>query len=291
MISTLGPDFLCIGMQKAGTGWLYDQLQFHPDFWMPPVKEFHYFDRAFPDTKLAALIPEARISPDRVARKRERKQMRALDERDFAFFADSEACCGREHDLTRYAGLFRHKGSLISGDVTPAYSTLAAEVVKRIATFFPSMKVILLLRDPVARAWSQISMTWRRGKFPDEIMRDPARFRDYLHQKSVLERSFATEVFKRWSPQVGEQRMRFFFLDHVESEPESVRAEILSFLGADPGKSSSLVASFNRKSTHEKLELTDMHRRVLVEHLAGELEAGASLFGGPAIVWKSRYGV
>src|SRR5689334_16087334 len=38
------PDFLCIGAQKAGTSWLYQQLEPHPDFWMPPVKELHYFD-------------------------------------------------------------------------------------------------------------------------------------------------------------------------------------------------------------------------------------------------------
>jgi hypothetical protein len=34
-----GPDFLCVGVPKAGTGWLFDQLNAHPDFWMPPVKE------------------------------------------------------------------------------------------------------------------------------------------------------------------------------------------------------------------------------------------------------------
>ncbi len=30
------PDFLCVGAQKAGTSWLYQQLERHPDFWMPP---------------------------------------------------------------------------------------------------------------------------------------------------------------------------------------------------------------------------------------------------------------
>ena len=32
-----GPDFLCIGQQKAGTQWLYDMLQFQPEFWVTPV--------------------------------------------------------------------------------------------------------------------------------------------------------------------------------------------------------------------------------------------------------------
>jgi len=40
-----GPDFLCIGAHKAGSTWLYQQLDSHPDFWMPPVKELHYFDQ------------------------------------------------------------------------------------------------------------------------------------------------------------------------------------------------------------------------------------------------------
>src|SRR6266478_1414402 len=39
------PDFLCIGAHKGGTTWLYQQLDSHPDFWMPPIKELHYFDQ------------------------------------------------------------------------------------------------------------------------------------------------------------------------------------------------------------------------------------------------------
>src|ERR1700758_1596004 len=38
------PDFLCVGAQKSGTSWLYRQLDLHPDFWIPPLKELHYFD-------------------------------------------------------------------------------------------------------------------------------------------------------------------------------------------------------------------------------------------------------
>ncbi|MEM7200738.1 MAG: sulfotransferase [Planctomycetota bacterium] len=37
------PHFLCIGTQKAGTTWLYHNLDRHPQVWMPPVKEVFYF--------------------------------------------------------------------------------------------------------------------------------------------------------------------------------------------------------------------------------------------------------
>src|SRR6478735_11126174 len=43
-----GPDFLCIGAPKTGTTWLYKHLSRHPEIWIPPVKELHYFDRLFP---------------------------------------------------------------------------------------------------------------------------------------------------------------------------------------------------------------------------------------------------
>src|SRR5438093_8430543 len=39
------PDFLCVGAQKAGTSWLYRQCEPHGDFWMPPLKELHYFNK------------------------------------------------------------------------------------------------------------------------------------------------------------------------------------------------------------------------------------------------------
>ncbi|MGD1948605.1 MAG: hypothetical protein ACFB14_03045 [Leptolyngbyaceae cyanobacterium] len=39
-------DFLGIGAQKAGTTWLWSILKTHPDVWIPPKKELHYFDRS-----------------------------------------------------------------------------------------------------------------------------------------------------------------------------------------------------------------------------------------------------
>ena len=38
------PDFLGIGAQKAGTKWLYDQLIPHPQVYLTPIKEIHYWD-------------------------------------------------------------------------------------------------------------------------------------------------------------------------------------------------------------------------------------------------------
>jgi hypothetical protein len=47
------PQFLGIGAQKAGTSWLHTNLQLHPDAFLPPHKELHYFDEHF-DESLAS---------------------------------------------------------------------------------------------------------------------------------------------------------------------------------------------------------------------------------------------
>jgi Sulfotransferase domain len=39
------PDFLGIGVPKAGTTWLFENLAAHPEVFIPLKKEIHYFDR------------------------------------------------------------------------------------------------------------------------------------------------------------------------------------------------------------------------------------------------------
>ena len=41
------PDFICVGMQKCGTTWLYEKLGQHPDIWVPAMKEIHYFNELY----------------------------------------------------------------------------------------------------------------------------------------------------------------------------------------------------------------------------------------------------
>src|SRR6478672_13535169 len=135
----IGPDFLCIGMQKAGTDWLFDQLQFHPDFWMPPVKEFHYFDRRT-TPKIGRATRLLSLSPKRLAQKLSAR--RAWDERDYAFLREASQLQGL--DFQQYAALFRHKGSLISGEITPGYSVLGEEMISAIDHEFPCLKIVLL---------------------------------------------------------------------------------------------------------------------------------------------------
>src|ERR1044072_5098358 len=133
-----GPDFLCVGAHKAGTTWLYQQLDSHPDFWMPPVKELHYFDQ----------LSRVQHPPPR-----------CRDERDSQFFQRLKHLSAKANlDLENYGKLFELKGSFLSGDISPNYSTLGSKLIRQIIGYFPDLKVIFLARDPVQRFWSHLSM-------------------------------------------------------------------------------------------------------------------------------------
>jgi hypothetical protein len=266
------PDFLCVGAQKGGTSWLYRQLEGHPDFWMPPVKELHY---------LNSLTRTRRFHPPR-----------CRDQRDASFLDSMKNLSALPYiDLENYGRLFKHKGSLVSGDISPAYSTVSDEIIQRVVNYFPNLKVIFLARDPVERAWSQLSMGIRLGMISpfdatdaDEVIRN-------LLNPGVLLRSYPSKIVARWRRYVRPDLFRIYFFDHLEKDPAELRRSILLFLGADPNKPSSrLKADENQDVKRDKLRLTDTVRSRVAQFFEQELKACAAELGGPAKHWPARYG-
>jgi len=300
-----GPDFIGAGMPKAGTGWLYDQLEAHPDFWMPPVKELVYLTQKFPRMQFVDERGEPRAprrersprrrneGPKRASSQKDRLIQRPLrDHRDVEFLRYASSCRGQPMSLDRYAGLFSFKGDLLSGDITPPYCNLDDEMVRRVAEHFPRTKVILLVRDPVARAWSRICMSHEAGGFDTALLHDAARFRMYIEDSHKLGAVFATEVYRRWRREAPASPFGFFFFDDLANRPHHLRQDILLFIGADPNKKSGeLPAEYNRKAQAAKLELTSAAKAVLVDYFADEIRACADLFGGHAINWGASYGL
>jgi Sulfotransferase family len=266
------PDFLCVGAQKAGTSWLYRQLEPHPDFWMPPVKELHYLDN---------LNRTKRHGPPR-----------SKDERDTCFLESIKELSMRSHiDLDSYGRLFCHKGSLLSGDISPAYSTLTDEIIERVVNHFPNLKVVFLARDPVERAWSQLSMGVRLGMINRFDAADPEEVIRNLLNPGVLTRSHPSKVVARWKRYVHPEDFRVYFFDDLKEDPAELRRSILLFLGGDPDKpSGGLNPHENSDAGRDKLRLTAKVRDRIAHFFEHELKACAVELGGRAKSWPSRYG-
>ena len=266
------PDFLCIGAHKGGTTWLYQQLDSHPDFWMPPFKELHYFDQ------LASV--QRASSP------------RCRDERDLRFLESMKSLSAKPYmDLEHYARLFEPKGSLLSGDISPNYSTLSNEVIRQVVGYFPTLKVIFLARDPVERVWSHLSMEVHYHQIESFDVTDINEVNRNLVRRGLLLRSYPSAVVARWKRHVHPDRFRIYFFDDLQGNSTELRRSILRFLDADPDKRGSrAMADNNGWARMEKLLLTDHVRSHLARFFKKELKTCAARLGGPARDWPARYG-
>jgi hypothetical protein len=278
-----GPDFICIGMAKAATGWLFDQLRDHPDFWMPSIKELRYlfFDR-----------PRLDDVCERHAQYAEPARRQTANPADVAFIDEAFALAGQPIDVERYAALFRFKGERFSGDITPGYCWLQPRRIRHVAARFPNTKIVLLVRDPVSRLWSHLCMLKRVGQFDSSNLADPVRFHQWFGTSAVRTQSFATESLRRWLQNAPNLRLRYFLFDDVIDDPSGARRDILTFLGANPRRKGGRVpVHYNRKAGKEKMELTESIEQMLIAEMADELRACAETFGGAAKAWPARYGV
>ena len=189
---------------------------------MPPIKEVNYFDH----------ISRSR-HPDRSAR----NAVRVRDDRDRRFLEAMDELCTQQHiDLDRYAQLFAPKGPLLSGDVSPAYCIVPEEIIDRIMERFPDLKVIFMARDPVERAWSDLSMGAHLGGMQQfDATKTDDVIRKLLHPDIVM-RSFQSASIARWQRHVSPAHFRVFFFDDLQSDPAEMRRSVVRFLGADPEK-------------------------------------------------------
>lgn len=266
------PDFLCVGAQKGGTSWLYQQLAAHPEFWMPPIKELHYFDKL---SRVKGAMPR-----------------RQRDERDGQFLERLRKLSERSYiDLDNYARLFEAKGSRLSGDISPSYSALNEEIIARIIEYLPDLKVVFLARDPVERAWSQLSMGVRRGMLEPFDATDADEVICNLLNPGVLALSYPSKIVARWRRYVPAELFRVYFFDDLETDPRALRREVLQFLGSNADKPSGrLSPDYNKDAGVKKLRLTDKVRARVAQFFKDELRACASELGGAAKSWPARYG-
>jgi hypothetical protein len=266
------PDFLCVGAHKAGSTWLYQQLDSHPDFWMPPIKELHYFDQ--------------------LSRVQRASSPRCRDERDLRFLERLKNLSAQPTiNLENYGRLFEPKESLLSGDISPNYSTLRNEVIRRVVGYFPNLKVIFLARDPVERVWSHLSMEVHYGQIEPFDVTNIEEVNRNLFRRGMLLRSYPSAVVARWKHHVHPEQFRVYFFDDLQSNPAELRRSILCFLAADPDKPSTrLTADYNSWTKMKKLPLTNKVRSHLARVFKKELKTCAVRLGGPAKDWPARYG-
>lgn len=274
-----GPDFVCIGMQKAGTRWLFDQMVARRDVWMPPVKEISFLgglNGASADAKIAhqrrQLYPRTRLATDLP------RQRRFLDD-----FAAHE---GHAEDLDWYRRLFDMKGRRRSGDVSPAYSVLPDARIARAAAALPEARFVLLLREPADRLWSSLRMHVRAGRVDEAVLTDWPRLARHLERRQHRG-WFPSQIWRAWSAALPPGRIGFWFFEDIAQRPQEVVDAICRHVGIAPGPGTR-PADYNRKRHTPKSPMPPEIAAGLAAFFEAERRAAAETFGGHATAWPDQ---
>ncbi|MEM9852590.1 MAG: sulfotransferase domain-containing protein, partial [Pseudomonadota bacterium] len=141
---------LGIGAQKAGTTWLYEYLDAHPNIAMSPVKEMHFWGyRGCGPWEWPVTHFRKRLLARREA------DAKSGVERPYGPLRERIHMQG---DVKLYRRFFRRRVTHepVFGEITPAYAHLPAEEFAFINGHFARVKVVFLMRNPADRFWSQM---------------------------------------------------------------------------------------------------------------------------------------
>ncbi len=273
------PDFLVIGAQKSGTTWLSSQLSQHPDIWIPPTKEIHYFDGIWGDAYLLKRLAEV---------------CRAAAEAPKADFDKLNwyvrFVLARPRSDEWYASLFEPAGKRLAGDITPAYAILDRDKVAHVHRLMPRSRVIFIMREPIERLWSQFcsKKAWQRAGIrveqitPDFIIEEMEK-PDYGLRTNYL------RTLDFWSQFYDDRLLRVLFHEEIVERPRDFLRQITDALGVSPFEADDLpdVASPVNETPERLVRPHDVDRyfagkyRPMVEELAGR-------YRGPAVEWLER---
>jgi hypothetical protein len=226
------PHFLVIGAQKAGTTWLDRNLRVHPQIWLPPEKEIHFFDLPCP-LPFAAL----QYAPQRKVRHWARHRLM----RDLAKVNRGEQ--SREwyeqyyfsaRTWHWYCSLFTPANGQVAGETTPRYAVISSRKIASIRRHMPDLKIVYLLRDPIDRMWSDHAMfhDHRFGGEGTETVSQSANS-SLLTRASSLQHSRYEENIRRWEQFFPRKRIFLGFMEELANEPEDFLRRIFDFLGVD----------------------------------------------------------
>jgi hypothetical protein len=223
-----GPDFLCIGAQKAGTTWLHENLSQHGGIWLPPVKELHVLDHEPPDLRKRLF---GKASHHRLARLNLRDVIMRRARGQSIGLAASLVLGAR--DAAWYDQLFTHGAGKVKGEICPGYARISVEGVRTIHSRYPEAKIIYLLRDPVARAWSSMAMHYRKdGEDSVNEHGDHAILAKLKTPKSQGHWAYEQNI-NSWTGAYPRAQVYFGFFDRIAEDADAYLRDILGFLGVE----------------------------------------------------------
>jgi Sulfotransferase domain len=220
------PDFIIIGTQKGGTTSLYRYLIEHPCIAPIYVKEPHFFDIYY--------------------------------YKGLGWYRSHFPTAMEKH----YAQLFQ-KHDLITGEASPYY-LYHPQAAKRVAHTLPKAKLIVILRNPIDRAYSQYQHQRRQeGVEPlsfedalaaeeqrlageEEKIRNDEKYISFNHRHySYVGRSTYINQLPAWMDIFPKEQFLILKSEDLYSNPQRVVEQTLEFLNVPTGGARKEYKPFN----------------------------------------------
>lgn len=203
------PDFLVIGAAKAGTSALYRYLEQHPQIYASPVKEPHFFGLEGNTHEFQGPLGA------------EVKENKAV------------------YHIEAYRKLFQNAPSearVFEASVSYLYLPQAAY---RIKFYLPKVKLIVMLRNPVERAFSSFLYLMRDAREPLEdfnrgLKAEPERIQNnwgFLYRYTDL--GFYADQLSTYYDVFEPEQIKVFLYDDFKADSLKVLREAFDFVSVD----------------------------------------------------------
>ena len=224
------PNFLIIGAQKAGTTSLYHYLEQHPQIYMSPEKEPGFFD--FEGEKP-----------------------------NFRGPGDCDTYTQVTTDLKSYCSLFQGVSHEIAiGEATTWY-LYSPKAPQRIKHYIPDIKLIVILRNPVDRAYSAFMHAVRDSRetltdFAQALDREKERIEknwEYLWRYQDM--GFYSVQLQRYFEQFDRSQIAIYLYEDLNAHPAALLKNMFQFLGVDDTYVPKVFTRLNMSGTHKNKAL------------------------------------
>ena len=283
-------DFIVIGAQKAGTTWLYHRFRESSEINTLPIKEVHYFDRHSKyesNDKLAVEHLSKRLRSYSWVKNTLRKILWKRKYSNWKEFRWVLRWYFGAYNDAWYLSLFNGLNG-VKGEITPAYSMLDVQDIKRMYAVAPQAKLIMILRDPIDRAWSHFRFNTRkkgRNKVHDATTEEMMTFLDTPFQQ---ERNAYRETLQRYASIFPADQILVGFYDAIQEEPSVFLGTICSFLGVQNSASNNLSLK-SRSNKSVEWDIPEVVYEKLLAMYEQEIKGLSDLFGGYASQWRQRH--
>ncbi len=227
---SIKPNFFIVGAAKSGTTSLYYYLKQHPEIFMSPIKEPNYF------------------SSDIDPKKFKKKYKTVMDTDLTGYF--NQPCLREMHiafvkNWEDYTKLFRAvRGEKAVGEISNSY-LYSKEAAKNIKSAVPKAKIIMILRNPIERAYSHYLMDLKIGycdsSFLEELDKD-----NLLEEKGwgisnlYIELGQYFQQVKRYLEIFSEQDVKIYLFEDFKKDTLWLLKDLFEFLNVDAGFSPDL---------------------------------------------------